>query len=122
MFELTFAPLLEDHGLPLAVMGILVVFVALLLVATFITLLPRILERIGPREAPAEEPPDSQLAGDEELSEEVMVVIAAAVAEVVRRPHRIVHVRGSRPEEVGWSLEGRIHHHHSHKVAQRGRS
>ncbi len=43
LIEFTLAPLSEDYGIPLAVMGILVVFLALVLVVVFITLLPRVL-------------------------------------------------------------------------------
>ena len=43
LIEFTLAPLFEDYGIPLAVMGIFVVFMALVLVVVFITLLPRVL-------------------------------------------------------------------------------
>lgn len=44
---LTTAPLLEDTGLPLALMGIAVVFAALVLVALFIAALPRVLRYVA---------------------------------------------------------------------------
>jgi Na+-transporting methylmalonyl-CoA/oxaloacetate decarboxylase gamma subunit len=98
-------------------MGILVVFVALVLVVVFITLLPRMLApsagKAGEEAAPA------PAMGEDELPEEILVVIAAAVAEAIGKPTRIVQIRGLTPSELGWSLEGRMLHHHSHRI--RGR-
>lgn len=51
-------------------------------------------------------------AGD--LPDELVVVIAAAVAETLGPAHRIVRIRGLMPEDLGWQLEGRLHHHASH--------
>jgi Na+-transporting methylmalonyl-CoA/oxaloacetate decarboxylase gamma subunit len=111
LMDFTLRPLLEDHGIPLAVMGILVVFAALALVVAFITLLPRLL---GPVSA---EQPATALAADEDaLPEETLVILAAAVAAVICQPHRIVRVRGLTPEDHGWSLEGRMQHHQSHRI------
>lgn len=116
-------PLLEDYGIPLAIMGILVVYAALVLVTLFISLLPRLiagLERLHPEpkdEAKTAKAPES----DDALPKEILVVIAAAVAEAIDRPHRIVRIRGLTPEELGWSLEGRIQHHTSHRIQPRNR-
>jgi sodium pump decarboxylase gamma subunit len=115
LFEFTLEPLMEDSGVPLAIMGILVVFSALIMVVVFITLLPRVMARLGDKD------PDSAIAtapsaGEEVLPEELVVVIAAAVAEVMGKPHRIVKIRGFSPAELGWSLEGRTDQHHSHRV------
>jgi hypothetical protein len=49
------------------------------------------------------------------VPDEIIAVIAAAVAEVVDAPHRIVRVRGLTPDDLGWLLEGRMQHHTSHK-------
>ena len=69
LVEFTSAPLWEEHGIPLAVMGVLVVFSALVLIITFITLLPRVLALITEREPePAAALPP---ALDEGLSEEL---------------------------------------------------
>ncbi len=121
--QFTLQPLREDYGIPLAVMGILVVFAALLLVSLFITLLPRltaVLDNFFQEEREhagvAKQPQD-----EDELSEEILVVIAAAVAESMGRPHRIVHVRGLTPEELGWSFEGRLQHHTSHTFRRQDR-
>ena len=124
LFEFTLEPLKEDHGIALAVMGILVVFVALVLVVVFITLLPRIVDLLHDLTAPSvgkESEEAASVPATEEggLSEEIVVVIAAAVANVLERPHRIVQIRGLTPAEMGWSLEGRMLHHHSHRI--RGR-
>jgi sodium pump decarboxylase gamma subunit len=119
--KFTLQPLFEDHGIPLAVMGVLVVFLALVLVVAFITLLPRVLAKI-PQQQP--EPSDSfatLATADEELSEEMLIVIAAAVAETMSAPHRIVRIGGSSTEDLGWSLEGRMKHHQSHSIQPRDR-
>ena len=115
-FRLSFEPLFEDHGLALAVMGILVVFLALTLLVVFITLLPRLLERTLARESQTTAPADPEITLKDELPEETLVVIAAAVAETIRQPHRIVRIRGLTPEDLGWSLEGRLQHHASHRL------
>ena len=123
-FEFTLTPLFEDHGLPLALMGILVVFMALALVVAFITVLPRILTSEAVAASAASGAADgvsqSPLVGDE-LSEETLVVITAAVAEVMDRPHRVVRIRGVLPADYEWSLEGRSQQHHSHKIQHRAR-
>jgi Na+-transporting methylmalonyl-CoA/oxaloacetate decarboxylase gamma subunit len=56
-----------------------------------------------------------------ELSEEVVAIITAAVAEALEARHRIVHIRGLTPEDLGWSLEGRLQHHASHIAPHRHR-
>lgn len=119
LIEFTLSPLFEDHGIPLAVMGVLVVFTALALIVLFITLLPRMLARTVAKAS--EQSAVESLAADEELSEEILVVIAAAVAETISTPHRIVKIRGLTPADLGWSLEGRMQHHQSHRIHPRGR-
>ena len=121
LIEFTTKPLLEEHGIPLAVMGILVVFSALILVVTFITLLPRVLALFA-----ADEQQESATAplldvGDDELPEQILVVISAAVAHAFDLPQRIVRIRGLTPSDLGWSLEGRIQHHQSHQIQHRAR-
>jgi len=119
LIEFTLAPLFEDHGIPLAVMGIMVVFLALVLVVVFITLLPRVLAPSLGKASEASAP--VLAASDDELPEEILVVIAAAVAHAIDRPHRVVQIRGLTPAELGWSLEGRMQHHHSHRIQPRAR-
>jgi len=117
LINFTTEPLFQDHGIPVAVMGILVVFMALVLVVVFITLLPHILAPFS-RSQQLESAP-AQSASDDELPEEMLVVIAAAVAAVLDRPHRIVHIRGMTPADHGWSLEGRLQQHQSHRIQHR---
>jgi Na+-transporting methylmalonyl-CoA/oxaloacetate decarboxylase gamma subunit len=116
---LSFAPLTTDNGLPLAVMGIFVVFLALALVVAFITVLPRVLALL-PGEA-LEEAVIATPRDPDELSEETVIVVAAAVAAVVSQPHRIVRIRGLTPGESGWSLEGRMQQHQSHRIKPRAK-
>ena len=114
MIRFSLEPLQVDFGIPLAVMGILVVFMALSLVMLLITVLPKVLARVLVSPAPpAAEAKSSPESG---LSEETVAVIAAAVAATMRQPHRIVKIRGLSPGEMGWSLEGRMQHHRSHQV------
>jgi len=120
LVEFTVRPLFEEHGVPLAMMGVFVVFMALVLVMVFITLLPRILARGAARDV--RDAAESPAAVDENtLPEVTLVVIAAAVAETLDAPHRIVKIRGLTPGELGWSMEGRIQHHRSHGVRSRNR-
>ncbi len=116
------APLFEDSGLSLALMGILVVFAALALVVTFISLLPRMLGNTAPQPAAEIQPAAAGLELDDELPEEIQVVIAAAVSEFMDRPQRIVKIRGLGSSELGWSLEGRMQQHLSHRIQHRDRS
>jgi hypothetical protein len=50
------------------------------------------------------------------LEEGVVAAIAAAVALMVRRPHRIVAVHPDAEAQHAWSTEGRREIYHSHKV------
>lgn len=113
-------PLLKDSGIPLAVMGMLVVFAALLLICVFIICLPRLmatLDRYHPEIN--EDKPQAAPKSKDQLPEETLVVIAAAVAEALDQPHRIVHTRELTPEDMAWSLEGRMQHHGSHRIPRR---
>ena len=100
LIEFTLAPLFEDYGIPLAVMGILVVFVALVLIVLFITLLPAVFGSAFRRRR-GSRPPRCRRSREDELPEETLVVIAAAVAETIRQPHRIVRIRGLTPADLG---------------------
>ncbi|QDV41455.1 Oxaloacetate decarboxylase, gamma chain [Stieleria neptunia] len=117
LIEFSWAPLTEEHGIPMAIMGIVVVFSALVLIVVFITVLPRLVAPfIQPELAPQAASP---VVHDDELPEEILVVIAAAVAEALDRPHRIVKIRGLGTGEYAWSLEGRMKHHMSHRIQHR---
>lgn len=109
-------PLMHDLGLPLALMGIFIVFMALILVVTFISSLPRImavLERALPSAehatsaAPTTSPQDSD--------DDVIAVIAAAVATVIDHPHRIIRTREITAREMAWAQQGRLQVQTSHK-------
>jgi hypothetical protein len=55
----------------------------------------------------------------EKVPPEVIAVIAAAIAVVIGRPHRVLSVQqglASTPEVNVWALEGRMEHFMSHKV------
>ena len=82
VIEFSLAPLLESHGVALALMGVFVVFIALSLVVAFITVLPRVAARIASQERTQAE--GAQTFAQDELPEETIVVIAAAVAEIIR--------------------------------------
>ncbi|QEG00776.1 Oxaloacetate decarboxylase, gamma chain [Stieleria maiorica] len=116
LIDFSLAPLTEEHGIPMAIMGIVVVFSALVLIVVFITVLPRLV-------APfiESQPAATPAARDDELPEEVLVVIAAAVAAALDHPHRIVKIRGLGAGEYAWSLEGRMKHHLSHRIEHRDR-
>ncbi len=134
-------PLFQDTGITLALMGLLVVFAALLLVGLFIGLLPKamgMLEKVAPEKATAAAaaataaaaaattaPPKPQAApaaaADEPVPDEVLAVIAAVVAHTVRKPHRIVRTRDLTPDDKSWSMEGRLKQHASHRIQTRGK-
>lgn len=117
--DFSFAPLLEDTGIPVAVMGILVVFSALVLVVIFISVLPRVLAFFSALDT--QEAARLAVPEEDELPEQILVVIAAAVAQAFDRPHRIVRIRGLTSADLGWSLEGRMQHHQSHRIQPRAR-
>lgn len=122
--QFTLQPLLEDHGIPLAIMGIIVVFGALVLVSAFISMLPRLMGNLSLRfpEKQEHQPAVAKKpAAKDELPEETLVVIAAAVAEMMSTPHRIVRIRGLTPEDLGWSRQGRGQLHSSHRIPRRDR-
>lgn len=120
--QIDWQPLFQDHGIPLALMGFMVVFVALLMVRVFIGLLPRVmavLDYCYPEQKRARPRPARHELPSEDLPDEIVAVIAATVAEVVRVPHRIVHTRDLSSENLSWPLEGRLQHHASHKIQHR---
>jgi hypothetical protein len=62
--------------------------------------------------APAEPVPPPEPA----LDAGVLAAIAAAVATMVRRPHRIIAVQPESEAQHAWSAEGRREIYHSHRV------
>jgi Na+-transporting methylmalonyl-CoA/oxaloacetate decarboxylase gamma subunit len=120
--QLDWKPLFEEQGIPLAAMGLVVVFSALFFVRVFIALLPRlmvVLDRYYPEHE--EHPQDFTQSAmvDNAIPGEILAVIAAAVAHTIRRPHRIVHTRDLMPADLSWTREGRQIHHTSHHTQHR---
>lgn len=125
--DFDWASLADETGLQLAIMGMSVVFIALILVVMFIKILPRVIERLERHlptghghghVSPAAATP-SPARPPEGVPPHVMVVIAAAVAETVSEPHRILHTQPLTSADMAWSAEGRRQHHISHRT--RGR-
>jgi Na+-transporting methylmalonyl-CoA/oxaloacetate decarboxylase gamma subunit len=97
-----------------ALTGLLVVLISLSLLAVFCTAIGYGLRLFAPRPLPSR----TAAAGENEPLDEIVAVIAAAVAETIGTPHRIVHIRGLAPEDLAWALEGRMQHHTSHKTSR----
>ncbi|MCG8451243.1 MAG: OadG family protein [Pirellulales bacterium] len=115
-------PLWEDKGLPLALMGLLVVFAALILVCVFIATLPKMmsfLDRFFPETREAAHAAEAQRTTTDEIPEATLAVIAAVVADTVGVRHRIVRTRQLSSEDLSWTLEGRLQHHASHRLQPR---
>ncbi len=101
-------PFLENLSYQFA--GMAVVLLALGMICTAVALLGRMLQAAGRRPAPA------PTAAPAALDERVVAAIAAAVAHVVRQPHRVVAVRPDTDVQHAWSAEGRRAIYQSHKV------
>lgn len=115
--KMSFEPLFHDKGIPLALMGMFIVFMALLFVISFISSLPRIMgmiESFSPsgEHAPAPPPVAPQ---ESESPEELIAVIAAAVAATLDQPHRIIRTREITAQEMAWPQQGRLQIQASHK-------
>lgn len=52
----------------------------------------------------------------EGIDEGILTAIAAAVAVVVRQPHRIIAIQPDASAQRAWSAEGRRELYHSHKI------
>ena len=76
--QLNWQPLFEDHGFPLAIMGLFVVFSALMLVRIFIGTLPRIVAALDHFFPDQQHAPQSKATTDE-IPDEILAVIAAVV-------------------------------------------
>jgi hypothetical protein len=68
---------------------------------------------------PIPTPPKTVLASDQ-MSPEILAVIAAAISVVLGQPHRVLSVQqasAARTPEINvWALEGRLEQFESHKV------
>lgn len=58
----------------------------------------------------------SGMAPDAPLAPDHLVAIAAAVAMVLERPHRILHVHAPEPDAPVWAQEGRVEQFNSHRM------
>ncbi|MFV0461297.1 MAG: OadG family transporter subunit [Actinomycetales bacterium] len=58
-------------------------------------------------------------AGERDIDDETIAVIAAAVATVLGKPHRIIRVRSAISDDTAWALHGRLQHHSSHYLPLR---
>lgn len=126
-------PLFLETGIPLAIMGMVVVFSALIVLITIISgfpwamnLLDQWLPASGHHGAHAAKKPKpaavaSAAAIDGAIPSHILAVIAAAVAESESGPVRIVRTRQLTTSELAWTLEGRIRHHASHRLQTRNR-
>lgn len=117
IFRFQLQPLWEEHGIPLAIMGVLVVFAALVLVSSFIVLLPRLmsaLDALVPVEKTVQQTSPAPKPEEDELPEEILAVLAAAVAETLGKRHRIVFARALTSKDLAWSHAGRWQIHTSH--------
>jgi len=111
---MTLEPLFTDFGIPLALMGMLVVFAALTIVSVFIAFLPRIMDSYADWSPDEKAQIEHEKAQRDEISEETAAVIAAAAAYAIGPRHRIVHIQRGVPGDEGWAFEGRRQHHASH--------
>lgn len=125
-----FAPLFLETGIPLAVMGMIVVFLALIVLITIISAFPfamGVLEKVFPESnhhaaKPKQAPKPTPAATDDgTIPGHILAIIAAAVAEAEPGPVRIVRTRQLTTSELAWTLEGRIRHHASHRLQTRNR-
>lgn len=98
-----------------AVGGLAVVLLSLSTLAIFCSGVGYLFQLGSSKAAPSRKP----VSDDGKMSDEIVAVIAAAVAASISTPHRIVHIRGLTAEELGWSLGGRLQHHASHQDSHR---
>lgn len=98
-----------------AVSGLVVVVVALSILAIACSAIGWMVQHFA-RPVSKSIDTDQQTADPED---EIIAVIAAAVATAIDQPHRIVYVRGLVAEESAWALEGRMQHHSSHMLPHR---
>lgn len=108
-FSFSLEPLWTDRGIPLAIMGMLVVFLALIAIATFIANLPRLMAVIDRK------PAATPAAASAEDPDEVIAVITAAVEAALGPGHRVIHAQQVTPRELAWAQQGRWQHQTSHE-------
>jgi hypothetical protein len=99
-------------------LGLLILLGALTYLWLVVNRLNRTVRLLGQRALPSvpARPAPIEPAGAEVLDEGVVAAIAAAVAVVIRVPHRIVAVHPDFGAQHAWSAEGRREIYLSHKV------
>ncbi|TWU29769.1 OadG family protein [Bythopirellula polymerisocia] len=100
-------PLWHDTGIPLALMGMFIVFFALIFISMFISRLPHIMAVLDKYLPQAEQLLNPPKPREGEISDEVIAVIAAAVSEALGKPHRIIHTRELTSRDMAWPQQGR---------------
>ncbi|MDD2763697.1 MAG: OadG family transporter subunit [Opitutaceae bacterium] len=100
------------------VVGMLIVLAALGLLSLAVSLLGWLLPVVKRQPAPAAAAPavDRPAPLVEGADGRILAAIAAAVASVVSRPHRIVMVKPDPEAQQAWSAEGRRAIYQSHKI------
>jgi hypothetical protein len=66
--------------------------------------------------APAPAPSPAKAPEADVIDEGVLAAIAAAVAMIVREPHRIIAIQSDAGSQLAWSAEGRRDIYHSHRI------
>jgi sodium pump decarboxylase gamma subunit len=128
--SLQFDPLFHETGIPLAVMGMTVVFLTLIILVVIISAMPKLMAVLDgisaektvsakSQNTAVKPTPASRDGGD--LPPELIAVLAAAASEMESGPVRIVRIRPLTPSELAWTLEGRLRHHASHQLQPRNR-
>jgi hypothetical protein len=99
-------------------LGLLILLGALTYLWLVVNRLSRTVRLLGQRALPSgpTQPARPETAAAEVLDEGVVAAIAAAVAVVIRVPHRIVAVHPDSGAQHAWSAEGRREIYLSHKV------
>jgi sodium pump decarboxylase gamma subunit len=103
------------EGFALMVVGMLVVFLSLTVLAGVVLGIGRLLQPPAPAPMPAASTPAPIPAASEGIDPHHLVAIAAAVAVVVDRPHRLRHVVPVGHHGDGWVTEGRVSIMTSHR-------
>jgi sodium pump decarboxylase gamma subunit len=127
-----FAPLFEETGIPLAIMGMLVVFLALSVLIIIISVFPFVMglldrwlpvshHHAGNTKSKSKPKANETVDNDGVIPPHILAIIAAAVFEMEPGPVRIVRTRQLTTSELAWTLEGRIRHHASHRLQARNR-
>jgi sodium pump decarboxylase gamma subunit len=112
-----------DEGFELMVVGMGVVFTALVLIMILMIIIRAVVKMANkPKTAPALQPAPAASAStpaqsdDSGMDPQIAVLLTAAVAAVVKRPFRIRQVAQINRNTNAWAEHGRSVHHRSHRV------